>query len=109
VPSWALVFGAVIYNVEKRWTATHSGRCVVRDDNELTLEPLGRDINHLEDGFSDVQDGPLRITAPAIRRGWLDAVRRGEVPAGSGRGVDGYVTVAWETALDLVATELARY
>ena len=88
-------------NEETRWTATHFGRYAVHGVDELTLEPLGRDVNHLEDGFADVQDGPLRITAPAIRRGWLDAVRRGEVPSGSGRGVDGYVSVEWNTALDL--------
>jgi len=93
---------------ESSWTATHYGRYAVLGDNGVTLEPLGRDANRLEDGYADAHDGPLRITAPAVRRGWLEAVRRGEVPSGSGRGADGYVTVDWDTALDLVASELAR-
>ncbi|WP_084544988.1 molybdopterin-dependent oxidoreductase [Derxia gummosa] len=49
--------------------------------------------------------GELRVRRPAIRRGWLE---HGPGPARGGRGRDGHVEVDWNTALDLVAGELAR-
>ncbi len=46
-----------------------------------------------------------RILRPHIRRGWLD---RGHRADGAGRGAEEMVPVEWETALDLVAAEIAR-
>ena len=46
-----------------------------------------------------------RVAQPMVREGWLNAPRG--TPAGV-RGADGFVPVSWETALDLVAGEVAR-
>jgi biotin/methionine sulfoxide reductase len=53
----------------------------------------------------DVIDDPLRITAPMIRKGWLDG-ERGK--ASEKRGDDSFVQVTWEEANRLVAHELER-
>jgi biotin/methionine sulfoxide reductase len=45
-----------------------------------------------------------RVAAPAVRRGWLE---HGPGPD-TRRGRDEFVEVSWDTALDLVATELGR-
>ena len=45
---------------------------------------------------------PLRIERPAVRKAWLERRDR------SGRGSDAFVEVSWDTALRLVAEELAR-
>jgi biotin/methionine sulfoxide reductase len=45
-----------------------------------------------------------RVSAPAVRRGWLE---RGPGPDAA-RGRDEYVEVSWDKALDLVAGELER-
>ncbi len=45
-----------------------------------------------------------RVTQPMIRAGWLE---HGPGPA-SGRGKEPYVPVSWETAIDLLSTELKR-
>jgi biotin/methionine sulfoxide reductase len=48
---------------------------------------------------------PSRITQPMIRRGWLrDGVRSDR----AGRGVEPFVAVPWDEALDLLAAELTR-
>ena len=47
-----------------------------------------------------------RIERPMVRRGWLE---NGPTPdGGSGRGIEQFVSVSWEKALDLVAAELDR-
>jgi len=56
-------------------------------------------------GFVGVLDAPSRITAPMVRKGWLE--RKGLIPAGK-RGRDSFVEIDWQTALDLVAGELNR-
>ncbi|MFD9889326.1 molybdopterin-dependent oxidoreductase [Amycolatopsis sp. NPDC059027] len=50
-----------------------------------------------------VQDHPVRITQPHVRRGWLE-----NGPGGEGRGDDSFVPVSWDKALDLLAGELRR-
>ncbi|WP_085316077.1 molybdopterin-dependent oxidoreductase [Derxia lacustris] len=49
--------------------------------------------------------GPLRVARPAVRRGWLE---HGPGPARGARGQEPFVEVDWDTALDLVAAEIAR-
>jgi len=46
---------------------------------------------------------PLRINRPAVRKGWLD--KRNRSRSGD---ANVFVEVAWDTALELVATELTR-
>jgi len=46
-----------------------------------------------------------RIQTPMIRKGWLEA---GPASDGAGRGVEPFVAVSWDEALDRLAAELAR-
>ena len=50
-------------------------------------------------------DHPLRVRRPAIRRSWLE---NGPGSATDLRGVEPFVEVDWDTALDLAAAELDR-
>ena len=52
-------------------------------------------------GLVGAVDGPTRITAPMVRKGWLEG-RSGR------RGSDRFVEVSWAVAEQLVADELAR-
>jgi len=53
----------------------------------------------------DVLDGPTRITAPMVRKSWLEG---GPGTAGDKRGSDAFVEVSWAEANRLVAAELTR-
>jgi len=92
-----------------RRTVTHFGTYDVRVEGDLpvALDPVSADAapNGLAEGLLEVREGPLRITAPMVRRGWLE---HGPGPAGGARGSEPFVAVSWERALDLVASELAR-
>jgi biotin/methionine sulfoxide reductase len=52
----------------------------------------------------DAVHAPTRIDRPHVRRGWLDGDRRGGTP----RGGEAFVPVSWDTAIRLVAEEVAR-
>lgn len=60
--------------------------------------PIGRSM------LGTVQ-GNLRVSRPAIRRGWLEGDRSS---ANGRRGNEPFVEVPWETALNIVAAELDR-
>ena len=62
--------------------------------------PIGR-------GMVDTQDGPARIRAPMVRKGWLEK-NSPEGAQGEGRGREPFVEVSWERAEELVANELRR-
>ncbi|GAB3628172.1 Dimethyl sulfoxide/trimethylamine N-oxide reductase [Pandoraea terrae] len=84
------------------WGAFHAGM----EDGRLVVRPHpgDPDPNPLIDNFPDALRHPVRIAAPAIRRGWLE---RGP-GADDMRGRDEYVQVSWDQALDLLARELQR-
>ncbi|MCC7274732.1 MAG: molybdopterin guanine dinucleotide-containing S/N-oxide reductase [Alphaproteobacteria bacterium] len=90
-------------------TATHWGtyRAEARDGRLVALHPFERDDDPSPIGRSmpGAIDGPLRIRRPMVRRSWL-AKREGA--GGAGRGSEPFVAVGWDTALDLVAGEIAR-
>ncbi|MFK7880891.1 molybdopterin guanine dinucleotide-containing S/N-oxide reductase [Roseobacter sp.] len=67
-------------------------------DQDSDPSPIGH-------GISDVLDGPTRITAPMIRKSWLEG---GPGTAGHLRGDEGFVEVSWSEANRLVADELKR-
>ena len=46
-----------------------------------------------------------RIERPMVRRGWLE---KGHLSDRSGRGVEPFVAVSWDEALDRLAAELTR-
>jgi len=77
----------------------------VREDG-LEVRPYAGDPdpNGIIDNFPAALRHQARIAQPAIRRGWLE---RGAGPDDR-RGRDEFVSVSWETALDLLAGELSR-
>src|ERR1700760_2553922 len=79
---------------------------VTVEDGEVTgVHPHPDDPapSPLHENFRDgLRSG--RVARPSIRTGWLE---HGPGPDAR-RGVDRYVEVEWDTALDLAATELAR-
>src|SRR6187549_3699162 len=92
-----------------RRTATHFGTYDVRvvEGRPVSMTPVADDLapNDLAAGVLDAQHGPLRITSPMVRRGWLE---NGPGPAGGARGSEPFVAVSWDRALDLIAAEIRR-
>ena len=90
-------------------TSTHWGtyQPKVEQGRITDMQPFSEDPDpsDIGRGFIDVLDAPSRITAPMVRKGWLE--RKGLVPSGQ-RGADSFVEVDWQTALGLVAGELDR-
>ena len=66
--------------------------------NDHDPSPIGLYLNHR-------QVEKLRVTKPAIRRGWYEQYYGGK---GAPRGGDDYIEVEWEVALNIVAAELTR-
>lgn len=70
-----------------------------------------RGFEHDEDpspiggGIAGVLEGATRITAPMVRKSWLEG---GPGSAGHLRGADAFVEVSWAQANQLVADELKR-
>jgi biotin/methionine sulfoxide reductase len=88
--------------------ASHWGAftAVVQDGRITEARPFGRDINPpaLLASIPDIAHAPTRIDRPHVRRGWLAGDRRG----GTFRGGEPFVPVDWDTAVRLVAGEVAR-
>ncbi len=80
---------------------------VVEDGRLIEVLPfaLDPDPSPMLRSIPDAVHHHSRVSAPAIRAGWL---KHGPGAANDGRGGDRYVEVSWERALDLVATELKR-
>ncbi len=89
-------------------TSAHweTGYAVVEDGRVVAIEPRENDPNPsvIARGMVDSIDGPARVRYPHVRRGFLE---RGP-DSRAERGVDEWVRVDWETALDLAATHLDR-
>ncbi len=90
-------------------TSTHWGtyRVEQREGSITALHPFEHDTDPspIGKGIVDVVEGPSRITQPMVRKSWLET---GPGAAPERRGRDPFVAVDWETANDLVATELNR-
>lgn len=95
--------------VERRYPQlAHWGAytAVVRDGRVVACEPFGLDPqpSRLLETITPMVYSPRRIARPAVRKAWLASHgERGRAL----RGRDEFVDVDWETALDLVAGEIA--
>ena len=89
-------------------TSTHWGtyEVEVRDGRIAALRPFEHDPDPSPIGQAmvDVLDGPTRIDAPMVRKGWLENGPGG----GDGRGREPFVEVSWDEAERIVAEELDR-
>lgn len=94
---------------QTRLNSTHWGvfEPVVRAGRIVDIRGFARDPepSPILQSIPDAVHHPVRVMQPAVRQGWLE---HGPGGAGARRGIDRYVPVSWERALDLVAGELAR-
>jgi biotin/methionine sulfoxide reductase len=72
-----------------------------------SVEPFAHDLSPspILQSIPDAVYHSCRVQQPAVREGWL---RHGPGKGNAGRGGDRFISVSWERALDLVATELQR-
>lgn len=88
-------------------TSTHWGDFIaeVSDGSVQVVRPADGDANPSPIGQSllDSQDRGCRIDQPYVRRGYLESQGRSD---GTMRGVDPFVAVSWDEALDLAADAL---
>ena len=82
-------------------------RVHVRDDRMVGITPFECDPepSPLIDGMPDIVHHSCRVAEPTVRKGFLE---HGHNSDRTGRGVEPFVPVSWDRALDLVAAELAR-
>lgn len=89
---------------------THWGiyRALLEGKRLKALAPIEDDPDPSPMAASMIEalDNPSRIRRPAVRKSFLD--NGGGRTGGMTRGVQPFVEVEWEEALDLVATELTR-
>jgi biotin/methionine sulfoxide reductase len=88
-------------------TCTHWGNYRIESDGHkiTAVHPYDVDTEPTEIGQSllDALDDGARIPQPMVRAGYLE---KGRDSDGAGRGVEPFVPVSWETALDLAADAL---
>ena len=79
---------------------------IVENGRVVGAEPfaLDPDPSPLIDAIPEAVYSPTRIATPMVREGWL----AGGGGNGAGRGLEPFVPVSWDKALDLVAAELTR-
>ena len=79
------------------WARTENG--VVQDIIAYASDP---EPSPIMDGVADSATSSMRVTRPSVRTGFL------KNDGGAGRGVDQYVELDWDEALDLAASHLER-
>lgn len=89
-------------------TTSHWGAFSARARNGRIVEivPFADDPapTPMINGFTEFYDHATRVRRPAVRESWM---RHGPGACPERRGVDPFVEVSWDEALDLVAAELA--
>jgi biotin/methionine sulfoxide reductase len=75
---------------------------LVENGRVIACEPFPRDPapSGMLAAIPAMVHSPLRIKRPAVRKGWREGRER--------TGADEFLEVSWDTALDLVASELSR-
>ena len=90
-------------------TSFHWGtyRVEARDGEVVALHPFEEDPDPspIGQGYLEVLNGPDRITAPMVRKSWLEG---GPGTAGDRRGKEEFARVSWDEAERLVTKELCR-
>ncbi len=90
-------------------TGSHWGIYTVEVENGrvVNAKPFDRDPHpsRIIEAIPSATHAECRINRPMVRKGWLE---RGPGSDRSGRGVEPFVAISWDEALDRVAAELTR-
>ncbi|MGI9350579.1 MAG: molybdopterin guanine dinucleotide-containing S/N-oxide reductase [Rhizobiaceae bacterium] len=90
-------------------TAAHWGtyRAEVSDGKIVTMKPFEEDPDPspIGAGIIDCLDAPNRITAPMVRKSWME---QGPGSNNHLRGIEAFCEVSWDTVEELVAKEVTR-
>lgn len=90
-------------------TGSHWGIYTVEVENGrvVNVKPFDRDPHpsRIIEAIPSATHAECRINRPMVRKGWLE---RGPGSDRSGRGVEPFVAISWDEALDRVAAELTR-
>ncbi|MCB1510455.1 MAG: molybdopterin guanine dinucleotide-containing S/N-oxide reductase [Hyphomicrobiaceae bacterium] len=80
---------------------------LVEDGRIVGVEPAARDTNPspILRGMPEAVYHKCRVARPSIRKSWLT---HGFMAGGAGRGVEPFVEVPWDEAIDIVSSELRR-
>lgn len=100
-------------NIRRIQTFTHWGTydVEVSDDGIGAVHPFSGDPDpsKIGDALADAADPRVRVTAPMVRRSWLEnGPPTGQFEPDGGRGTGEYVEISWEKAFSLVAEEISR-
>ena len=78
-------------------TSTHWGTYRAKVKNGKVQELIGweydKDPSPIGPGILDIQDGPMRIDAPMVRKSWLE---QGPGSRNDLRGIDPFIEVSWK-------------
>ena len=90
-------------------TGSHWGIYTVEVENGrvVNAKPFDRDPHpsQIIEAIPSATHAECRINRPMVRKGWLE---RGPGSDRSGRGVEPFVAISWDEALDRIAAELTR-
>ncbi|MBX3596887.1 MAG: molybdopterin-dependent oxidoreductase [Rhizobiaceae bacterium] len=80
---------------------------IMRGQEIVSIEPAEGDENPspILQSVRQWADPSLRVLQPMVREGWL---KKREQADGSQRGLEKFVPVSWDMAIDLVASEIQR-
>ena len=95
-------------------TSSHWGSFTVTVENDQVtgLNPLktDKDPSPIGEGIIDVLDHPTRITAPMVRKSWLDKIDgKTDDSKPEQRGRDRFVAVSWKKADQMVAKDIRSF
>jgi biotin/methionine sulfoxide reductase len=92
---------------QRRLTVTHFGAFEVETDGQAitAVHGFSKDPDPSPIGQSLEAVGRNRVMKPSVRRSWLE---HGPGAAPELRGVEPFIEVSWEEALDLVAADIDR-
>jgi biotin/methionine sulfoxide reductase len=95
---------------QRTLTAAHWGVYEVEYDDKgqaTKLHPFSKDPDPSPIGLHMLSDevARLRVRRPAFRKSWLE---KGPGAATDKRGMEAFIELPWDEALDLIATELKR-
>ena len=104
-----MIFVKTLIRKKMKFTAAHWGTYKVSKDEGggFKLLPFSqdKDPSDIGRGIESAVRHSSRIQKPAVRKGWLEYQNKQE---NTQRGEDEFVEVSWETAYELISTEIKR-